>query len=115
VAYLNGEYAHAFRDLERPAEAALFAGLSAADAAHQQRARRGSLAKAAMARAALSEHDLDKATAAALEATHLAVTVKSSRSTEAVHDLRDRLDPHRGSPAVQDFFEETAVLMAALG
>jgi hypothetical protein len=32
-----------------------------------------------------------------------------------VHDLRDRLDPHRGSPAVQDFFEETAVLMAALG
>ncbi|MFD6071935.1 helix-turn-helix domain-containing protein [Amycolatopsis lurida] len=114
VAYLNGEYAHAFRDLERPAEAAMFAQLSADDAARQRRARRGSLAKAAMARAALSEHNLDKATAVALEATHLAVTVKSSRSTEAVNDLRDRLKPHRRSPVVQDFFEETDLLMAAL-
>ncbi|MEV6448489.1 helix-turn-helix transcriptional regulator [Amycolatopsis sp. NPDC051716] len=114
VAYLNGEYAHAFRDLERPTEAAMFAGVSADDAARQGRARRGSLAKAAMARAALTDHDLDKATAAALEATHLAVTVKSSRSTEAVTDLRTRLGAHRGSPVVQKFFDETDLLVAAL-
>lgn len=39
-AYLNGEYAHTFRDLERPEEAAYFAGLSIAEAERQNRASR---------------------------------------------------------------------------
>lgn len=114
VAYLNGEYAHTFRDLERPVEATTFAMLSANDAARQQRARRGSLANAAMARAALSDHDLAAATTAGLTAVKLAATVKSSRSSEAVHDLRERFEAHRNSPHVQGFFEESDVLMPAL-
>ncbi|MGH3620621.1 MAG: hypothetical protein ACRDQ5_02370, partial [Sciscionella sp.] len=114
VAYLNGEYANAFRDLQRPVEAATFARLSAADAARQQRARRGSLAHAALARAALSDHDLAAATSAGLTAVTLATTVKSSRSTGAVTDLRTRFEPHRDSPHVRQFFEQTDVLMPAL-
>jgi len=94
VAYLNGEYAHAFRDLERPGETAAFAKLSADDSARQRRARRGSLAHAAMARAALSDHDLPAATASGMRAVELAATVKSSRSNGAVRDLRMRFQIH---------------------
>ncbi|MFD8495884.1 hypothetical protein [Amycolatopsis sp. NPDC059657] len=114
VAYLNGEYAHAFRDLERPREAAAFAKLSANDATRQNRARRASLAEATMARAALYDHDLAAATAAGMKAVKLAATVKSSRSTGAVKDLRTRLEPHRNSPYVQDFFLRPDVLMPVL-
>lgn len=114
VAYLNGEYAHAFRDLDRPQEAATFARRSADDAARQHRARRGSLANATMARAALADHDLAAATSAGLTAVRLAVTVKSSRSTDAVKDLRTRFEAHRQSPHIQDFFTQSDVLMPVL-
>lgn len=114
VAYLNGEYAHSFRDLEQPAEADMHAVLSADAAALQKRARRGSLANAAIARAALSDHDLPKAASAALTATQLASTVKSSRSTGAVADLRSRLQDHRESPEVREFFEQSDALIPAL-
>jgi DNA-binding XRE family transcriptional regulator len=114
VAYLNGEYAHSFRDLERPIEAAKYAELSANAAASQKRARRGSLANAALARAALTDHDLAKAASAALAATRLAATVKSSRSTSAVADLRSRLAVHSDSPHVREFFEESKALIPAL-
>lgn len=111
TAYLNGEYAHAFRDLQRPAEATRFARLSVADAERQSRARRGSLSQAALARAALDAHDLDAAASAGLAAAKLAVTVKSSRSVEAVTDLRVRLRDHRASPAVQEFLDVSGALM----
>jgi transcriptional regulator with XRE-family HTH domain len=114
VAYLNGEYAHSFRDLDEPVEAAKYAILSADAAAAQKRARRGSLANAAMARAALSDHDLAKAASAALTATQLASTVKSSRSTGAVADLRTRLQGHRQSPHVREFFEQSDALIPVL-
>lgn len=112
VAYLNGEYAHTFRDLQRPAEAAHFASISAADAARQGRARRGSLANAAMSRAALDERDLEAAAMAARKTAELAATVDSSRSFEAVQDLRQRLDGHRSSAAVREFFDVSDTLMA---
>lgn len=91
TAYLNGEYAHAFRDLDRPHEASRFATLSAEDAARQHRARRGSLAHATLARTALMNHDLEAAAAAATTTVELAAAVHSSRSTAAVDDLRTRL------------------------
>jgi hypothetical protein len=105
LAYLNGEYAHAFRDLGRPADSVPFASRSANEAARQHRARRGSLAHATLARAALLDHDLEAAASAAITTVQLAATVRSSRSTEAVHDLRTRLRDHDQSPAVADFFE----------
>jgi transcriptional regulator with XRE-family HTH domain len=114
VAYLNGEYAHTFRDLHRPREAAAFAEVSIADARRQNRARRGSLAHAAAARAALDTHDLEAAAAAGTAAATLGATVDSSRSVDAVTDLRSRLAEHRDSAAVRDFMEVSATLMPAL-
>jgi transcriptional regulator with XRE-family HTH domain len=103
-AYLNGEYAHAFRDLDKGPESTTFARRSADEAARQHRARRGSLAHATLSRAALADHDLEAAASAATTTVRLAASVRSSRSTEAVHDLRDRLRGHETSPAVADFF-----------
>ncbi|MCO1577673.1 hypothetical protein M8C13_18105 [Crossiella sp. SN42] len=114
VAYLNGEYAHAFRDLKRPNEAAQFARLSVAEAERQNRARRGSLAQAALARAALDDHDLTAAASAGLAAAKLAATVKSSRSVEAVTDLRVRMRDHSGSPSVREFLDVSGALMPAM-
>ena len=50
----------------------------------------------------------ERATAAASAATatvELAAPVRSSRSTEAVNDLRARLRDHDQAPAVAEFFE----------
>ena len=105
VAYLNGEYAHAFRDLGRTSESTHFATVSADDAARQHRARRGSLAHATLARAALADHDLEAAAAAATTTVELAGAVRSSRSGAAVDDLRTRLGDHTASPHVADFLD----------
>jgi hypothetical protein len=107
VAYLNGEYAHVFRDLERSTEAAIYAQRSVDDANRQQRARRGALANAALSRAALIDHDLAAAVAAAGTSAALATRVQSSRSMAAVDDLRTRLRPHLRSSCVRDFFDAT--------
>lgn len=112
-AYLHGEYAHAFRDLGLPDETARFAALSVAGAQQQQRARRGALAQATLARAALDRHDLDAAASAGTEAVRLAATVQSSRCVEAVGDLRGRLHGHEKSPSVAEFFELADALVPA--
>lgn len=114
-AYLNGEYAHAFRDLQRPEEAAHFAGLSIAESERQNRARRGSMAQAALSRSAIDNHDLEAAASAGMAAAKLAATVKSSRSVEAVADLRTRLRDHRDSPAVRDFLDVSGALLPTMG
>jgi hypothetical protein len=110
-AYLNGEYAHAFRDLARPQEASEFANLSINEAQRQNRARRGAMSQAALARAAIDSHDLPAAAAAGLAAAKLAANVKSSRSIEAVTDLRVRLRDHHSSPAVREFLDVSGALM----
>ncbi|GLZ42701.1 helix-turn-helix transcriptional regulator [Actinokineospora sp. NBRC 105648] len=113
AAYLHGEYANAYRDLNRPTETTEHAQVSADEAARQNRARRGCMANAALARAALTSHDLEAASAAGLTALRQAVTVTSSRSAQAVTDLRMRMAPHRDSPATRQFLDESAVLMPA--
>lgn len=105
VAYLNGEYANAFRDLRRSEETREFAEISAEDAARQGRGRRGALAHATIARAALADHDLATAAAAGIRTVHLAAAVDSSRTREAITDLRVRMRKHRRSAPVRDFFE----------
>jgi hypothetical protein len=113
-AYLNGEYAHAFRDLDRPTESTTFATRSAEEAAHQNRARRGSLAHATLARAALANHDLEAAAPAASSTVRLAAAVRSSRSIDAVQDLRTRLRDHGISPAVAEFCELADTVLQAV-
>ncbi|GAA1268461.1 hypothetical protein GCM10009634_09580 [Saccharothrix xinjiangensis] len=114
AAYLNGEYAHTFRDLHRPDEAAHFARLSIAESERQNRARRGSLAQAALSRSALDNHDLEAAAAAGVVAAKLAAGVKSTRSTEAVTDLRTRLRDHHNSPVVREFLDLSGALLPAM-
>ncbi|MFD4674884.1 hypothetical protein ACFWNN_34525 [Lentzea sp. NPDC058450] len=114
-AYLNGEHAHTFRDLERADEASRFAQLSIAEAERQNRARRGSMAQAALARASINSHDLEAAASAGMAAAKLAATVKSSRSVEAVADLRVRLRHHSASPAVRDFMDVSGALLPVMG
>jgi hypothetical protein len=62
--------------------------------AQQRRPRRGSLAHATLARAALAEHNLERAATEATNTVEWAVAVKSSRSLEAVADSRHRLAEH---------------------
>jgi transcriptional regulator with XRE-family HTH domain len=115
AAYLNGEYAHAFRDLDRPDETERFAALSASEASRQNRARRGSLAHATLARSALATRDLEAAAAAASTTVRLAMAVKSQRSTDAVDDLRARMAGHVASPAVSGFIELADALVPRVG
>jgi hypothetical protein len=110
-AYLNGEYANAFRDIEQTDQMEAFATTSAHEAAKQNRARRGSLAHATLARTALARRDLEAAAASATTTVQLAVTVRSARSVEAVADLRQRLAPHVDSPAVANFFDLADTLL----
>lgn len=110
-AYLNGEYANAFRDIGQTDQMETFAARSAAEASKQNRARRGSLAHATLARTALARHDLEVAASSAATTVHLAVTVRSARSVEAVTDLRPRLAPHVDSPPVADFLDLADALL----
>ena len=114
-AYLNGEYAHTFRDLDRPDETAAFAARSAEEAYQQNRGRRGSLAHATLARAAMAHHDLESAAAEAQITVRLAATVRSSRSIEAVSDLRNRLADHQDSLPVAEFFDLANTLLPSSG
>jgi len=114
-AYLNGEYAHTFRGLDRPDETAAFAARSAEEAYQQNRGRRGSLAHATLARAAMAHHDLESAATEAQITVRLAATVRSSRSIEAVSDLRNRLADHHDSLPVAEFFDLANTLLPSSG
>lgn len=113
-AYLAGEWANAFGDITRPIESTRFARRSAAEARHQKRARRGALSHIALARAALtSGHvDLDVALHHAHRALDLTLTVKSSRCTTAVSDLRARIQPFHTVTAARDFDERACLALA---
>jgi hypothetical protein len=115
TAYLAGEWANAFGDIARPVESARFARRSAAEARNQKRARRGALSQTALARAALtSGHvDLDVAVHNANRALDLAVSVKSSRCTKAIADLRARIQPFHTVAAARDFDERARLALAA--
>lgn len=102
-AYLSGEWANAFGDLRRPTEAARFARRSISAAASQNRARRGALSQAALARAALIRRDLDSALHAAHRAVDLSTTVQSSRCIADVRDLQARISPYRSIAAAREF------------
>ncbi|GAA3889685.1 hypothetical protein GCM10022243_63080 [Saccharothrix violaceirubra] len=115
AAYVNGEFAHAFRDLACPEEATRYATVSATESERLNRARRGAMAQATLARAALDSHDLEAAATAGSTAVKLAATVTSTRSTAAIHDLRTRLMPHRAARVVREFFSLSTALLPAAG
>lgn len=114
AAYLGGEWANAFGDSNRPVESTRFARISAREAANQQRARRGGLSQAALSRAALTAGNVDLETALhhANRAVDLTVQVKSSRCTEAVADLRARIQPFHAVATAREFDERARVALA---
>lgn len=112
-AYLFGEAAHCFRDLGDAAEIERFAADSAADAARQNRARRGALSHAALTIAELTRGDAEAAADRGLEVIALAGTVNSSRCVETVRDLTARFRPYAHLDGVQQFQERARGLLRA--
>ncbi|MGH3771963.1 MAG: hypothetical protein ACRDRW_11310 [Pseudonocardiaceae bacterium] len=112
TAYLTGEWANAFGDIARPVESTRFAHHSATEARHQNRARRGALSHATLARAALTTGNLDQAIHNAHRALDLAITVQSSRCTHAITDLRTRLQPFHTVTLARDFNERAHLTLA---
>ncbi|MFC0842338.1 transcriptional regulator [Streptomyces noboritoensis] len=112
-AYLGGEWANAFRDIDEPEHAEEHARASIAHARKQNRARRGAMSHAALAVTHLQRRDLEAAHSAGVRTLDLARRVKSSRSVEAVQDLQRRMIPFGQHPLVADFNERARVLKAA--
>ncbi|MFE6764341.1 transcriptional regulator [Streptomyces sp. NPDC057689] len=112
-AYLHGEHANAFRDMEDPKSAEEHARKSIDHARKQERARRGAMSQAALAVSHLQRKDLDSAYAAGIRTLRLSRQVKSSRAVEAVQDLTKRMEPFGNHRLVADFAEQARELTAA--
>ena len=111
TAYLCGEWANAFRDLDRPDDAQPHARRSIAHARSQNRARRGALSHAALAATHIQHRDLDAAYTAAVKTVDLSRKVKSSRSIDAVRNVHMRMKSFGTHPLVSDFNERARVLL----
>jgi len=103
AAYLNGEYATAMRDVNRPADAAFYAKASIRAATAQKRARRGAMSQAVLASAYLQERNLEAAHSAGVRTIELAGKVKSSRTLDSVKDLRTRMGAVGAHRLVADY------------
>ncbi|MGP3923588.1 transcriptional regulator [Streptomyces sp. 8N616] len=112
-AYLHGEHANTFRDLEQASTAEEHARQSIDHARKQRRARRGAMSQAALAVSHLQRRDLEAAHAAGLRTLSLSRQVKSSRCVEAVQDLQRRMKPFGRNRLVADFNERARDLVAA--
>jgi hypothetical protein len=113
TAYLNGEYATAMRDVNRPADAAQYARVSISAARAQKRARRGAMSQAVLASAHLQDRNLEAAHAAGLRTIELAGRVKSSRTIDSVTDLRTRMNTVGRHALVTDYSNRTRELLDA--
>ncbi|MFF2845038.1 transcriptional regulator [Streptomyces sp. NPDC058001] len=112
-AYLHGEHANAFRDLNQADHSAEHARESIEYARRQNRARRGAMSHAALAVSHLHRGDLEAAHATGVRTLELARQVKSSRSVEAVQDVQRRMIPFGQHALVADFNERARHLVAA--
>ncbi|RZU21754.1 transcriptional regulator [Streptomyces sp. BK239] len=112
-AYLHGEHANTFRDIDDPASAEEHARRSIDHARKQRRARRGAMSQAALAVSHLQRRDLEAAHSAGLRTLSLSRQVKSSRCIEAVQDLQRRMQPYGTHRLVADFNERARELVAA--
>ncbi|MGH3329468.1 MAG: transcriptional regulator, partial [Streptomycetales bacterium] len=112
-AYLHGEHANTFRDLNAPKHTEEHARGSIDHARKQKRARRGAMSQAALAISHLQRRDLEAAHAAGLRTLSLSRQVKSSRCIEAVQDLQRRMEPFGKHRLVADFNERARQLLLA--
>jgi len=104
-AYVFGEFANRFRDLDDAGQAEEFATRSVRASEEQRRARRGALSQTVLAVSHVQRGEVEAAAEAGARALELARSVDSSRCTSALDDLRVRLLPHRATPEVRDFLD----------
>jgi hypothetical protein len=104
-AYVFGEFANSFRDLDDAGQAEEFATRSVRASKAQRRARRGAFSQTALAVSYVQRGEVEAAAEAGSRALELARSVDSSRCTSALDDLRVRLLPHRATPEVRDFLD----------
>ncbi|WP_427155058.1 hypothetical protein [Streptomyces sp. TRM70308] len=112
-AYLHGEHANAFRDVDQAERSAEHARRSIEGARAQRRARRGAMSHAALAVSHLQRRDLEAAHATGVRTLELARQVESSRCIDAVQDVRRRMVPFGRHPLVADYDERVRRLVTA--
>ncbi|UYM24815.1 transcriptional regulator [Streptomyces albus] len=101
-AYLADELAHCHRDLGRPAHAARYA--EQALVSHPvTRVRRRAIGLTLLAAAQVQERDIERACHTGTRAAELLGTLRSSRGTEYLDDLQQRLTPFQDEPVVREF------------
>ncbi|NEC11045.1 transcriptional regulator [Streptomyces sp. SID8014] len=101
-AYLADELAHCHRDLNRPAQAARYAEQALAE--HPvTRVRRRAIGLTLLAAAQVQERDIERACHTGTRAAELLGTLRSSRGTEYLDDLQQRLRPFQDEPVVREF------------
>ncbi len=108
-AYLAAKFGHCFAALGRGDLAGRFASRSLDMDARYVRGRQFNLALLATAHAQAG--DVDQAAAVGVEAAAATEGLNSARAVDYLVRLAERLAPHAGLPAVQDFTEQTHPLL----
>lgn len=101
-AYLADELAHCHRDLGQ-AEAAARAAEESIAGHPATRARRRAIGLALLASAQVQQREVEQACRTGTRALELLSTLRSSRGSEYLEDLRERLEPYAGEPVVREF------------
>ncbi|MEV4916383.1 transcriptional regulator [Streptomyces tirandamycinicus] len=101
-AYLADELAHCHRDLGQADQAARRASESL-DGHPESRARRRGIGLVLLATARLQQREVEEACRTGTRAIELLGTLRSSRGTEYLEDLNQRLEPYAAEPSVREF------------
>ncbi|MEU3920962.1 transcriptional regulator [Streptomyces sp. NPDC029004] len=101
-AYLADELAHCYRDLGQPEAAARHAS-DALDGLPESRARRRAIGLVLLATAQVQQREVEQACHTGTRAAELLGRLRSSRGSEYLDDLQQRLEPYADEPAVREF------------
>ncbi|MCH0557563.1 transcriptional regulator [Streptomyces sp. MUM 16J] len=112
TAYLADELAHCHRDLGQPEPAARYAEQSLAGHP-ESRARRRAIGYVLLATAQVQQREIEQACSTGLKAVELLQTLRSSRGTEYLDDLQQRLAPFRDEEVVREFGARLELQQAA--
>jgi hypothetical protein len=103
-AYLADEFAHCYRDLDKPRQARDHAQRALAE--HQPgHVRRRVVDTVLVATSYAQEREVEAACATGSQAIEMLSQLRSHRGIEYLHDLDRRLDPYQDSSAVRGFRE----------
>ncbi|MFJ8230709.1 transcriptional regulator [Streptomyces sp. NPDC094448] len=101
-AYLSDELAHCYRDLGQ-SEAAAHHAAGALEGHPETRARRRAIGYALLATAQVQQREVEQACHSGTRALELLGTLRSSRGTEYLDDLQQRLEPYADEAPVREF------------